>query len=391
MTFLLSSDNVLDYLADHQLLQPPDRIRAQITAKEYRNFNLVVSLTTGESLLVKQERFHADQDHQCGFWREQNVYELFQHFAELSNLWALTSEVVYFDPDNSIIVLRYFSDYCNLSHFYRERQHQVFPVAIAQALGCALARVHSDTWNQADYQSFLAQGASSGHDIAHTPHFLRGLERVGPGIFSKISTDSLDFWRLYQRYDSLHQAVVEVAKSYKPDCLIHSDLEFRNVLVNANWRDAVPARAEIKLIDWEFFRWGDPAYDLGIVLSSYLNLWLESLVVSKAIPIQTALKLATTPLEVLQPSLTALLQSYIAEFPNILSYQPNFVGRVIQFIGLILIKQVQSKLEHLDPFDNIGICTLQVAKMLLCSPEQSITEVFGTSTTDLTKTGALPC
>jgi Phosphotransferase enzyme family len=397
MTFLLSSDNVLDYLIEHHLLQMQDRALAQIEAKEYKNFNLVVTLATGGSLLVKQERFHGEKRQQCEFWREQKIYELFQHFAELKDLWGITSEVVYFDPDNFIIVLRYFSDYCNLSQFYAEHQPQGFPVAIAQSLGHTIATVHRNTWGQVAHQSFLAQAEPSGHDIAIPPGFLRGLERFGPGIFSKISTDGLEFWRLYQRYDSLHQAVAETAESYRSCCLIHSDLEFRNILVKADGGDAVSPdapleKASVKLIDWEFFRWGDPAYDLGIVLASYLGLWLESLVVSKTIPLQTALNLATTPLELLQPSMTALVQSYVSAFPAILDYQPDFLNRVIQFTGLVLVKQIQSRLERLNPFDNTSICTLQVAKMLLCRPEQSIAQVFGTSAANLTHIeGVLSC
>lgn len=397
MTFLLSSDNVLDYLIAHHLLQMQDRALAQIEAKEYKNFNLVVTLATGGSLLVKQERFYGEKRQQCEFWREQKIYELFQHFVELKDLWTLTSEVLYFDPNNFIIVLRYFSDFCNLSQFYAEHQPQTFPVAIAHSLGQTLATVHRNTWGQASHQSYLAQAEPSGDDVARPPGFLRGLERFGPGIFSKISTDGLDFWRLYQRYDSLHQAVAETAESYRSCCLIHSDLEFRNILVKADISDAInadasPVDASVKLIDWELFRWGDPAYDLGIVLSSYLGLWLESLVVSKAIPLQTALKLATTPLELLQPSMTALVQSYVSAFPAILDHQPDFLNRVIQFTGLVLVKQIQNRLERLNPFDNTNIYTLQVAKMLLCRPEQSITQVFGTSAANLTNMeGVLSC
>jgi hypothetical protein len=57
-----------------------------------------------------------------------------------------------------------------------------------------------------------------------------------------------------------------------------------------------------------------------------------------------------------------------------------------------LVKKIQSRLERLSPFDNTSICTLQVAKMLLCSPEQSLSQVFGTSAAILTKMeGVLAC
>jgi hypothetical protein len=139
----------------------------------------------------------------------------------------------------------------------------------------------------------------------------------------------------------------------------------------------------VRIIDWEFLSWGDPAYDLGMVVSGYLKIWLRSLVVSSAIDIQMALRLATTPLETLQPSMVAILKSYLAYFPEILERHPNFLSRVMQFTGLLLIKRIQVKLGQLEPFDNTSICTLQVAKALLCNPEQSILNVLGAAGVEL--------
>ncbi|MCG9890949.1 MAG: aminoglycoside phosphotransferase family protein [Thermosynechococcaceae cyanobacterium MS004] len=393
MTLVLNSENVLNYLVDCLLVSPQDSEQATVVAQEYKNFNLVVTLASGESLLVKQERLMPEQGNQCDFWREQRLYELFQHFTELNDLLALTSEVVYFDPDNFIIVLRYFSEFSNLSHFYAEDQNQDLPTVIAQNLGQALGQIHRRTWGQTAYQYFLAQGQLSDYGIERSPNFLRGLERFGPGIFKNVSTDGLDFWRLYQRYESLHKAVVEIAESYQRCCLIHSDLEFRNVLVKdsgaASRANLDSKNLNVKLIDWEFFRWGDPAYDLGIVLASYLDRWLESLVVSQAIPLQVSLQLAATPIERLQPSMTTLVKSYLTEFPQILDYQPTFLQRLTKFTGLVLLKEIQVNIERHNPFGNNGICTLQVAKMLLCSPEKSMIEIFGTSHAHLTQTGGV--
>lgn len=393
MKFLLSSDNVADYLVNRQLLSLQDAPSAVIFAEAYKNFNLVVK-TADACLIVKQGRSEVHGDN-CRFWWEKRVYDLFREFAELHSLLPLTSEAIHFDSDNSILVLRYFSDHCNLGDFYSSRDAKNFPIAIASSVGRTLAKVHSMTWGQDSYQAFLELGKPSDRSIDAVPNFLQGLERFGPGIFSKISADGLDFWRLYQRYESLHQAVVTLVESYQSSCLIHDDLEFRNILVNGssfNSDNITPADINLKLIDWEFFRWGDPAFDLGTILSSYLNLWLDSLIVSKAIPIQTTLKLAKRPLELLQPSMTALVRTYLAEFPAILNHQPCFINRVLQFTGLILIKQIQGKMEHLYPFDNTCICTLQVAKMMLCSPEQSFAEIFGSGAANLMQVeGVLSC
>lgn len=211
------------------------------------------------------------------------------------------------------------------------------------------------------------------------PNFLRGLERVGPGIFANICPDSLEFFKLYQKFPSLHQAVAKLHQNYQGVCLTHNDIRFSNYLIHNSGNSE-----SLKLIDWEFFAWGDPALDLGTAIAKYLELWLDSLYLDSDTDLNLALSLATCPLEKIQPSLKTFIQSYLQEFPQILSLRSDYIQQVIQFAGLSLIKHLQHNAECHQPFDNRAICTLQVAKSLLCHPEPSITTVFGTKLTELT-------
>jgi Phosphotransferase enzyme family len=388
MTFLLNSENVFDYLVKNKLCSLEDRSEFKATAKEYKNFNLLVYLGNNRSLLVKQERPNAQQNNRNALWYEWRIHEFIRYFSELKKLNALISEVIHFDQEHFIIVLNYFENYSDFNHFYGDQQNQFFPTAIAASLGTTLATLHKSTLDSQSYQDFLTQSAIPGEPAkVKIPRFLRGLERVSPSVFSSISTDGLEFWKLYQRYESLHQAVVNISETYDPCCLTHNDLGLRNILLNLDWEVLTPdqqnATPIVRIIDWEFLSWGDPAYDLGMVVSGYLKIWLRSLVVSSAIDIQMALRLATTPLETLQPSMVAILKSYLAYFPEILERHPNFLSRVMQFTGLLLIKRIQVKLGQLEPFDNTSICTLQVAKALLCNPEQSILNVLGAAGVEL--------
>lgn len=92
-----------------------------------------------------------------------------------------------------------------------------------------------------------------------------------------------------------------------------------------------------------------------------------------------------TPLEELQPSIAALTGAYFGNFPEILERCPHFLRRVVQFSGLALIQQIQSMIQYQKSFGNTGICMLQVAKSLLCRPEQSIPTVFGVTESELTR------
>jgi thiamine kinase-like enzyme len=137
------------------------------------------------------------------------------------------------------------------------------------------------------------------------------------------------------------------------------------------------------LIDWERSTWGDPAFDLGTLISSYLQLWLGRLIISSSLSIEESLRLAITPLESLQPSIAALTQAYLQTFPEILEHRPDFIIRIVQFSGLALIQQIQAMIQYQKSFGNTGIAMLQVAKTLLGRPEASIPTVFGTTTGNL--------
>jgi aminoglycoside phosphotransferase (APT) family kinase protein len=135
----------------------------------------------------------------------------------------------------------------------------------------------------------------------------------------------------------------------------------------------------IRFIDLERANWGDPAYDLGMIIGSYLQFWLSSLVINKSLSLEESLRLALIPLEKLQPSIGALVQAYLTAFPNILAERPDFLERVIEFSGFALIQQIQAMIQYQKAFGNMGIAMLQVAKKLLGYPKQSMATIFGTA------------
>jgi hypothetical protein len=79
------------------------------------------------------------------------------------------------------------------------------------------------------------------------------------------------------------------------------------------------------------------------------------LVVSTSIDVETALRLATTPLELLQPSIAAIIRAYFNTFPEIIKRRPDFLRRVVQFTGFGLIETI-GKAPIPRTFGNMGIC-----------------------------------
>lgn len=377
MTFWLNSKNVLDYLIAKGLCNRSEGASVQIEAKNAKNFNLLLSFPDRRQLLVKQAAYRHNKKTTDAFVREWRIQSCLQQFPELSYLRNWLPEVLCFDPDNTIMVVKYLGDYQDLSNFYD--REKIFPSAIPTAIGTILGKIHCQTIDRQEYQRFFGFDRESKSVLSNSIfNSLRRCERITPEVFAEVSRDSLKFYVLYQRYESLRKAIAELAASYEPCCLIHNDLKLNNILLGNDWQqDNFKTLFQLRLIDWEFSDWGDPALDLGSLIASYLKIWLDSLVVGQSIPIENSLSLAETPLALLQPSLMALVSAYLNNFPQILERRPDFWQRVLQFSGLSLIEAILSKLHYQKFFGNTGICMLQVAKTLLCDPEESIPMVFG--------------
>lgn len=400
MVFLLDDKNIFSYLTDQNFCLPTEQNLIRVETKSCKNFNLLIHLSDHQHLLVKQEPHDCYGETKGDLWHEWRVHQLLQTHSDLQPLLKLVSEILHFDSQHAILIAHYQQNYYDLDHFYTD--HRVFPPAIATALGYTLARLHRATFDRLDYQHFLEQDDPTAEFVPD----IVALEQLTPEVFGRVSQEGLKFYALYQRYESLRRAIEQLQRSHQPCCLTHQDLKFDNILLHQDWEgmlcrgDFAPGLEEsaistaldgsnsqspaiIRLIDWEKWAWADPASDLGMLIAGYLKIWLKSLGLRSGMEINLALQVAGIPLEQLQPSIVALTQAYLSTFPAIVSRFPNFLSRVIQFTGLALIESIQAKLYYREPFGNTEIGLLQVAKTLLCAPEQSVATVFGISATEL--------
>jgi Phosphotransferase enzyme family len=373
MTFFLSAQNCMGYLIEKRLCQSEIQ-PIQMIEKSSKNFNLQVQLPSERHLLIKQESQDTTGKSKGDFSLEWRVYQLFQQFPDLSPLRNLVSDAIYFDPACSILVFNYLNDYQDLLDFYT--QSSTFPtmlsVDIGIHIGTALATLHRTTFNHPICKVFLAD--SQDLRIDRVPNFLRNLERISPERLSHITPEGWQFFSLYQLYGTLGEAIAELNTAFHPCCLAHNDLKLDNILF---------APSSVRFIDWERWSWGDPLFDLGTIMAHYLRLWLNSLAISSHVDLETTLNSALVPLEQIQPSLVALLQSYHKQFPELFQTRADSLQRIMQYTGLALIDNLQGKVEYKEPFNNTGICILQIAKALLCHPQSSIPTIFGRAMTEL--------
>ncbi len=376
MLLSLSSHNIIQYLQETGLCCSEDGAsnKYKLLKSSQHNLNLLVTLAGNQQLLVKQKRHIENGGTPHEFFNEWLFHQLLQKFPVLGNISSIAPSILHYDESNSILVRNYLSEYSELNEFYR--QNDIFPPEIATAIGTTLGEVHRATFQHREYRNFMAT-APEGQFRYSFYNPAQGVDSISPEIFGTVPTEALKFYLLYQRYESLESAIADLAYEWQPCCLTHNDLNLNNILIHSRWDQL--DNCLIKLIDWEACGWGDPAFDLGTLIASYLGIWLSSLVVDPTIELEESLHLAMTPLEVLQPSLLALIRAYLNAFPMILDYRSDFIVRVIQFTGLALINQIQETIKVRKYFGNSDICMLQIAKNLLTIPEQSVLSIFGVS------------
>jgi thiamine kinase-like enzyme len=382
MLFTLSSHNVIQYLQETGMCCSEDGAsnKYELLKSSQQNCNLLVTVAGNQKLLVKQKPHIQNDGTPHEFFNEWLFQQLLQQFPVLGNISEVSPLLLHFDENNSIIVRKYLSEYSDLGEFYR--QHDLFPAEIATAIGTTLAELHRATFQHREYRNFMAT-APQGQFRYSFYNPAQGVDSITPEIFGTVPTEALKFYLLYQHYESLASAIADLAYEWQPCCLTHNDLNLNNILIHSRWHQL--DNCLVRLIDWEACGWGDPAFDLGTLIASYLKIWLSSLVVDPTIELEESLHLAMTPLEVLQPSLLELIRSYLHAFPMILEYRSDFLVRVIQFTGLALIHQIQATINYRKCFDNSDICMLQVAKNLLTIPEQSVLTIFGMSESEIVK------
>jgi serine/threonine protein kinase len=380
MTIILDTNNVFEYLSGLNYCNLADRDTSQVTITHGKNFNLLISFADGKNLLVKQEIYNQRGETKGEFWTAWRMNEFVEQFPAFgAEIGKFLPELLYFDRENSILVVRYLADYGDLSDYYR-KEHQ-FPIDIARSIGQLLANIHSRTFQQSDHYEFFQQDHPSSLRINSAIDIIDRLDFIPPKVYQMMPLECLQFFKLYQRFPSLSQAIDELANSIEPSCLIHNDLKLNNILLDLSWEQ--PTSQVIRLIDWERVTWGDPAFDLGCILASYLKIWLDSLIVSNSLTINDSLQLAGTPLELLQPSLFNLVDAYLDKFPEILIARPDYLDRSIQFTGLALIEKIEIIINQDRIFGNRGIVMLQVAKQLICSPQAAMSTLFGSNHTKL--------
>jgi hypothetical protein len=369
--FVLDDRSVFDYLVDQKILRREECAQYQALPLDGKNFSLAIEAKgdgVGQRSLIVKQTPVADQD-EAPFLGERLLTELLTKFKQLQHLQEYGVMMQDYDSANRVVIAEFLSEYQDLDGYYDENPQ--FLPAIAQQAGQILAEFHRSTYQQQQYRDFLATSDQDLIDPSPPEHWAE-IPPLVPADFGQRRQDALELFRLYQNDAGLQQAIEQLQEHWQSCCLTHQDLRLNNWLIHRS-----DLTKPLRLIDWEALRWGDPLADLGNLLAEYLLCWLESLDPQPGLPIGVVLQQAEVPLERLQPSLQAIVVSYVQVFPQVLSIYPDWSLILMGWTGRALLNNVQVHLDYYLPFDRQQRIIYQVAKQLICQPQAGLVEIFG--------------
>lgn len=263
------------YLLERGLLDRDSIVDGDLRVADLsrRNRNFKVLRRRGPSYFVKQARdTHGDTD--ASLRREATCYELAAKVESLAPLRALLPTYHGYDEERHLLVL-------GLEEGERSVAHDLGWVGpepeLAAAAGRALGRFHSAA---ADLGTALPEGA-----FPSRPPWVLSIHRTPEGFMPVTGEGQRALLAAVRADARLHRALDGVASGWRREHLIHGDVKWDNLLIVAREgapqvapepapQSAPPSAPQCRWIDWELADLGDPAWDLGALVQSFVCLYM---------------------------------------------------------------------------------------------------------------------
>ena len=365
-----------------------------------RNQNLQVSCKNGRSYLVKYGG--TNKGKAASISHEASIYRFFRQIDKANNNNNRNSSFsskylpnfYYYDKREHLLILELFPEAKTLREHYITscRFSRVLAAKVGECLGelhqitndCLLSRKEKDKEDPI--------GLDILSDENRLPPPILSLHKPQPKIFRDISNANIQLIKILQSQKEFCKCLDELHAGWRIhnryECLIHSDIKSDNFLVvesfnspdssNHSSSNTYKKTRQLKLIDWELARIGDPAWDTGSVFSDYLALWLFSLpIVSRESTPDYFLKLTRYPIHKMRPAVRSYWNSYAKRMKFNAKDSDQFLVRSVRYCSAQLVRKAYEYLQRQAKISANIIYLLQVSLNIMKDPQKTITNLLG--------------
>lgn len=253
---LLAAADLPFYLVERGLLEREAIVDGDLTVADAsrRNRNLKVFRRRGPSYFVKQPATPEPQA-TATLRREATCFELAARHPGWSALRELVPGYYGYDDHRHLLVLglieggRSAAEGCGW--------HGP-AAAVAAAAGRAIGRFHRTAGELA---AAAPEGAFPG-----TPPWILRAHTLEPSWMPSSSPGQIQLLGWLRVDPRVHRALDSLAAFWRTEALIHGDLKWDNLVLTG-----AAEAPEARIVDWELADVGDPAWDLGSLLQTFVS------------------------------------------------------------------------------------------------------------------------
>lgn len=366
---LLNSDSVVHYLLQRGLLSFDSVVDGDLMVVEAprRNRNFKVTRQRQPGVFVKQVQ-EWDPQAIATVQREAWCYSLAKTLPELASLKEMLPEFHTYDQQRNVLVLELLSGFESLAEYHIRLGK--FPVEIAVALADILGTYHRQT---RDKLQNLPQAAI----FPRMAPWILSIHQQQPGWFQSLSAANSQLLGIVKKYDQFATALDQLRAQWSFTSLVHGDIKWDNCLIQPA---SDGGKLKIKVIDWELADLGDPLWDVGAILQSYLCHWILSMPIWQGARPEEVIARAPYPLEALQSPINAFWNRYkeVAQIPA--DQRKDALARSISYGATRMIQSAYEALSFAAQINANALYLLQVSMNILLDINEATRELFGIPT-----------
>lgn len=356
-----TADSVVAYLLEHRLLTERDLVREGLRVRSVggRNRNFVAVTESGTGFFLK----HAPpgEANRAYLAVEAEVYRRAQQDPGYLVLQPLLPPLRLYDETHRVLVLDFVSTARTVYEF-DERHSTMGLCRISEPLGRSLGAYHNGLRIATEEQRDPVLPSTS-------PPWVLNLARPHPEGLREFSRAQAQVIRLLQQRADVRAVLDDLREGWFGSTIVHGDLKWANVLVEP---DSAGQRAMgIKLVDWEMAAVGDPAWDVGSVLHSYLAHCVLAMDVDDDASPEAAAEAFTVALESVQPEQAMFWEVYARTAGLSGPDAARFLARVVQHCGARLLQSAYEWSRTEDRMPRSAAAILQLSMNILRQPEEA--------------------
>jgi aminoglycoside phosphotransferase (APT) family kinase protein len=277
---------------------------------------------------------------------------------------ARLPRLVSYDAERDILVTESMEGSENLNRYHQRLGR--FPALMGREIGRALSWVHR-LENRTGAASFVSE---------HPPWVL-GIHEPSLSSLRELSAANLRLILIIQSVPELRGALDRLRSDWGGASIVHNDLKWDNILVLPLHSGSPGAR--LRFVDWELAGRGDPTWDVGAALASYLEAWIFSMPVMPDQPVDEIGNVAVYPLETIRPAVGAFWNSYRSELGLSALEAHLFLLRSVRSCAARLLQTAYESSQLAGDLSASAVILVQVSANIFRQPSEAASRLFGLS------------